>query len=93
MIRSEATAYPFYIPHGNNKYPVELTSVRDMGYNVFTCPSPYQVTITNRFETFDDDPLTPDELADLEESYRDLSEGRYEILSRELSDDEFFANF
>lgn len=41
---------------------------------------------------FDPDPLTPLELADIEESLADLRAGRYRIFYEDMSDEDFLAN-
>ena len=93
MIQSEVVMDPYYIPHGNNRYAVEQTTARTIYHNVPACVYHQPEAVTNRFQPFDEDPLTPEELADLDESYRDLKEGRYKVLSKDLSDEEFLANF
>lgn len=48
--------------------------------------------LSDRFESFDDDPLTAEEMADLSISYRELAEGKGVILPKEMSDEDFLAN-
>lgn len=48
--------------------------------------------LNNRFEGFDDDPLTAEKMADLAISYRELAEGKGIILSKDMSDEDFLAN-
>ena len=45
----------------------------------------------NFFQTEDDDPLTPEEIADLEESIQDLECGRAEVFPAEMSSEEVLA--
>lgn len=94
MMQSEIFT-PFYVPQGDNLYAIKqraLVTTTGCDATLERLLS-FPVADTNRLRPYDEDPLTEEELTDLEESYRDLSEGRYELLSRELSDDEFFANF
>ena len=46
------------------------------------------MNMQNFFQTEDDDPLTPEEIADLEESIHDLECGRAEVFPAEMSNEE-----
>lgn len=68
-----------------------LRAVPTMRLGLGYCTPPIS-SMNNRFEEFDDDPLTPEEMTDLAISYRELAEGKGEILPKEMSDEDFLAN-
>ena len=57
---------------------------------LFIIPAP--IMPANSYGSMDEDPLTPLELADLEECKRNIESGQGTLLPKTLSDEEFLAS-
>jgi hypothetical protein len=90
LIQGETISHQIYIPRGDNRYHISLTAsipasqIVTPSFNAYT-----EATLTNRLEEFDYDPLTPEELTDLEISHREIREGKGIVKPEGMSVREF----
>jgi len=73
------------LPRSSN---IQMFHVPTSVSNLARSPS---MDMLSHLETEDNDPLTSEEIADLEESIQDLECGRAEVLPAEMSDEEVIA--